>query len=239
MAKIATPYKGITIEFDEEKHRYTINGRIIVFVTQVTGIIDKSGPLIGWAVKLFREFLLKKLNAGEPITEEAIHEGSRQHAIKKQEAADIGTQIHEWVNQYITGKKPPIPEIEQVKNGVLAFLKWIDENKVKFLASEEIVYSKKHDFAGILDAEAIVNKERCIVDFKSSNGIYNEMFYQVAAYQCAKEEMTKKKYDTRWIIQFGKDTGEFIAHRIDDYKRDLSAFLGALAIKRREIELKM
>jgi hypothetical protein len=236
--KSITPYKGITLEFEEEKHKFTIAGRSILSVTAITGMIDKSGALIGWAVKLFREFLLDKISNGENITPETVVEGSRQHSIKKQQAADIGTEIHEWVNEFIDKKNPKMPDKEAVKNGALAFLKWIDENKVKFLKSEEIVYSKKYDYAGILDAEAIVNKERCIVDFKSSNGIYNEMRYQVAGYQCAKEEMTGKKYDCRWIIQFGKDTGEFTAYRLDEYKKDLSAFLGALVIKKREAELK-
>ena len=49
-----TPYKDITLEFDEEKHRFMIAGRDIISVTGATSMIDKSGPLMGWAVKLFR-----------------------------------------------------------------------------------------------------------------------------------------------------------------------------------------
>ena len=64
------------------------------------------------------------------------------------------------------------------------------------------------------------------------------MRYQVAGYRGAKEEMTKKKYKVSWIIQFGKDTGEFKAVRIDDHKKDFKAFLAALTIKRREMELR-
>lgn len=232
------PYRDITLEFDEEKHRFTIDGREIVSVTSATSMVDKSGPLMAWAVKLFREFLVDKIQKGLVIDEETIYEGSKQHTIRKEEAKDIGTQIHEFINLYIEGKKPKIPEDEKVKNGVLAFMKWIDENKVKFLKSEEPIYSRKYDYAGILDIEAKINGKLAIVDIKSSNGIYNEMRYQVAAYRNAKEEMTKKKYDESWIIQLGKDTGEFKAYRLEDHKKDLAAFLGALTIKRREMELR-
>lgn len=191
---------------------------------------------MGWQEKLTRENLMSEI--GKPLTEEIVLRATSLHRKAKKEAADLGTQIHEWANLHIEGKKPEIPEDEKVKNGVLAFLRWIDENKIKFLKSEEIIYSKKHNYAGILDAEAKINGELAIIDFKSSNGIYNEMRYQVAAYRGAKEEMTGKKYDVSWIIQFGKDTGEFKALRIDDHKKDFKTFLAALAIKRREMELK-
>lgn len=232
------PYKDITLEFDEQKHRFTIDGRDIISVTGATSMVDKSAPLMGWAVKLFREFLIDKVQRGFIITEDTIQEGSKQHTIRKEEAKDIGTQIHEWINQYIEGKKIKVPDDEKIKNGVLAFLKWENENKVKFLKSEENIYSKKYDYAGILDIEAKINGKLAIVDIKSSNGIYNEMYYQVAGYRNAKEEMTKKKYKESWIIQLGKETGEFKTHLLDGHKKDFVAFLGALAIKRRELELR-
>lgn len=233
------PYKDIVLEFDETRHIFYVNGeKLNTSVTGITGIIDKSGALVGWAVKLFREFLLEKISSNKNITEDDVLSGSKQHIIAKQKAGDIGTEIHKWAELYIKKKNPPMPEDEKVKNGALAFLKWIDENKVKFINSEECIYSKKYKYAGILDLEAKVNGELCIVDFKSSNGVYDDMRFQVAGYQLAKEEMTGKKYDTRWLIQFGKETGDFKAHRLDDYKKDRDAFLACLTIKRRLAELK-
>jgi len=249
------PYKGVTVKFDKVNHKFTVfdkkspDGRKVESVTGATGKLDKSGALVGWAVKLFREFLYEKLRDGMKITEDLVFEGSRQHTIRKDKGADIGTAIHELIELYIKGKKPATPEDEKIKNGFLAFLKWQNENKVRFLKSEEIVYSRKYDFAGIMDIEAKVNGKLAIVDIKTSSGLYNEMRYQTAGYQCAKEEMTGKKYDERWIIRLAKEdkldykgnvienAGDFFAYRIDDYKKDLPAFLGLLAAKRREKEL--
>jgi hypothetical protein len=53
--KTLKPYKGITLQFDEEKHRFTVNEKPVMGVTTITGIIDKSQPLIIWAVNLYKE----------------------------------------------------------------------------------------------------------------------------------------------------------------------------------------
>ncbi len=238
---ITTLYKGkIVIDFDPEKHIFwDKQSNRIIGVTSVTGIIDKSRPLIYWAVGLTRDFLIEKLKNGFIIAEETILEAVKQHTIKKEEAADIGTKIHDWVELWIKGKKPEIPAESQVMNGVNAFLKWVKETKIKLRSSETIVYSKKHNFAGIMDAEGRMGKEEVIIDFKSSKAIYNEYRYQLAAYWLAREEETGKKFDGGWIIKFGKDDGEFAATYIPrkEYEKDKVAFLAALAIKLRENEL--
>ena len=216
-------------------------------VTSATGKLDKSRVLIGWAVKLCREYLYALLKRGKKIDETDVFDAAEQHKIRKQEAADIGTLVHSWVEEYIKGKKPKMPTDERVKNGVLGFLKWIDEHKVKFIASEVIVYSKKHNYAGIVDSVAVVDREMCVVDTKTSSGFYTDMRYQTAGYQCAWEEMNPKgkKIDLRLIVRFtkednkntGEKAGEFHVHRVEEYKKDLPAFLGLLAVAKREKEL--
>jgi hypothetical protein len=69
-----------------------------------------------------------------------------------------------------------------VLNGVNAFLKWKEEHHVKPLKSEKFIYSQKHDYVGITDIIAEIDGSLCIVDIKTSNGIYEEMNLQVAAY---------------------------------------------------------
>lgn len=226
------PYKDIVLEFDDEKHRFTIEGRSIISVTGATSIIDKSRPLIFWAIGLAKNHLLEKLNSGQPITEADILEASQQHSIVKEKAATIGDMVHTWAEEYITGKKPKIPEDEKVKNGVLAFMKWIDETKIEIVESERIGYSKKYNFAGILDAIGKMGKKTILIDFKTSKQIYPEMSLQVAGYQIMYEEETKKKIDKRIIVRFGKDDGEFEIKELDNDKEDKKAFLSALELKK-------
>lgn len=84
--------------FDDEKHKFwkTVDGKKVPIssVTAFTEIIDKSAALIGWAVKLTRQHLIDLFESGEIISADHVLEACKQHTIKNQEAADIGTQIH-------------------------------------------------------------------------------------------------------------------------------------------------
>jgi hypothetical protein len=81
----------------------------------------------------------------------------------------------------------------------------------------------------------------CIVDIKTSNGIYDEMRLQVAAYMYAEQEESGKKYDGRWIIRLGKTLDEegnaiFEAKYLDDkkdsFKQDFAAFVRTMGLHR-------
>lgn len=242
-------YKGkITIDFFEGKHTYIIRetGKRPLSVTACTGIIDKSRPLIFWAVGLAKEHLIGQLQSGKEIDEEIIEEACKQHQIFKKKAADIGSQVHEfaenWIKTKIKERKElELPKDKKVLNGVIAFLKWVEENKIKFISSEQIVYSKKYDYVGIMDCKFTIGKEEHKIvhcgDFKTSKAIYNEYRYQVAGYQGADEEESGEVYGTKWLMRFGKDDGEFEAHEFGDHDKDYKAFLACLAIKKREKEL--
>ena len=242
MLKKMQLYNGeITITFDNEGHRfYREDGSPILSVTAVTDVIDKSGPLIGWAVNEMAKYLIENFDLDKIKTEQdkinMIILAKNNYRTTSQKAKDIGSEIHDWINKWIRGEKPPMPEDNLVLNGVTAFLRWVEEKGVKFLETEKVVYSKKYDYAGFLDAEAEIGKKSCIIDFKSSKGIYTEMRYQVAAYQQAREEEMGKKYDSRWIVRLGKENDEFEAVKLDGQEKDLRAFLGGLELKRRLID---
>jgi len=241
-------YNG-TVElcYDPQRHLYTVGGIPIEGVTSVVSVIDKSAPLMQWAVNEAIDYLRERIKPGLPLDEiqlkEALYGASIQHKVFKRKAGDLGTLIHGWIESYIKGEKPPMPINEAMKNGVNAFLSWMEKNEVKFLSSERKIYSRKYKFAGTLDAEGTIGGKSAIIDFKTSNAIYDEMRYQVAAYQCAREEEEGKRYDERWIIRFSKkldDAGlaEFEAARLDNYEEDLKAFLGALVLYRRQKQLR-
>lgn len=230
-----------TIFFEPGKHKFTDEcGNTINSVTKFTGVIDKSPQLIGWAVRLAKDFLRGALRAGEVITDYHIDEAAKQHQIKKKEAADIGTQIHDLVSKWIKKEKFEIPDDEKVQNGFNAFLEFQRQHKIKWLASEEMVgYLQGSDilFAGIVDAIAEIDGKTVLVDFKSSKGIYPEMFFQCVAYQIAWEQMNKKKIAYRLIVKFGKEDGQFEFMELHDNDKDKKAFLACVELKNRLIEL--
>lgn len=217
-------------------------------VTASTGVVDKSGALMGWAVNQSRDFLLAALKEGSAMTEALIIEASKQHHRKKAEAADIGTQVHEWAEKFIKGLKPAMPDDPKVLNGVTAFLSFIDQHEIKFISTEQLVYSKKHDYVGLGDCEFTagigldgVKEKHKIVhfgDFKTANGFYDEYRFQVAAYQAASTEESGKEYGDKWIIRFGKDDADFHVRGFAEQDQDFAAFLGCLTLKRRLVALK-
>jgi len=241
-----------TIElcFDEVKHRFTANGNLVFpSVTAATGVIDKSRPLICWAVGLTKDFLMENLKIliddtkGDKIAK-IIEEAVKQYSIKKQKAADVGTQVHAWVEAFIKAKSkkdwPKIPKDPQVFNGITAFLKWVDEYEVKFVSSEKLIYSKKYKYAGIMDAEAVIKRKLCVIDFKTGKAFYPEMRFQVSAYQAAAEEESGKEYSgNKWLARFDKETGEFESHEFVEQDKDFKAFLAALELRRRLKELEI
>lgn len=243
-------YKGkIKIDFFEGKHTYKKDGQILLSVTGCTGIIDKSRVLMNWAERLANDDLLAKIKDGKNLTEEDVLSATHLHQVYKKEAADIGTKIHDFAEQWTkyqlkqVKEKPEMPKDEKVLNGVMAFLKWVDEHHIKFIAAEKLVYSKKHNYVGLCDCVFTMGSEKHKIlhvgDYKSSKAIYNEYRYQVAAYQEADAEESGAVYGTKWLIRFGKDTGEFEAHEYAEHDKDFRTFLACLQIRRRENELKI
>lgn len=231
----------------DDKHIYWTNGvRIKDSSTGTVKIIDKSAPMMGWAIKLMALYLIDILDKGNVISEETILQAKKEYRKASKKAADIGSAIHEWIENWIKGNKPEIPDDEKIANGITAFLKW-QSGKMKFNKkdSERLVLSKKYWYAGTLDAIATIGKDKVVIDFKSSNDIYNEHRYQLASYWYAYEEEFGETLGYGLIVRFDKETGNFDPDKNilkisrKEYEKDFKAFLGALAIRKREEELKL
>lgn len=207
--KIKGKFLGPTLE-KLNRHLYYIEGKRKTGVTTYLGIKDKSPGLVSWATEVYLNHLMECLPRG--ITEEDIIVGWTKHQEVKRKAAAVGDEVHHWVEAYINGDKPEMPEAREAQIGVNSFLDWEAANKVKFVSSERVVYSRKHDYIGKMDIEAKVNGKLCLLDIKTSNGMYNEFYMQTAAYVMADQEESKRKYHGRWIIRLAKETEkEYVA----------------------------
>lgn len=219
-------YKArIIIKFFPDSHIYMVNGVRKTGVTTYIGIKDKSRPLIIWATELYRDYLLDVFENGK-IDKGHILEGCVLHTAKKEEAATIGDIAHKWIEEYISGNNPEMPEDPRVVTAVTGFLDWEKEHKVKFISSERVVYSKKHDFIGKMDIEAKVDGKLCLIDIKTSNGLYNSYAMQTAAYVKADEEESGREYKGRWLVRIAKETEEeYIARMNKKGKTDFPPYV--------------
>lgn len=228
-------YNGeVELVFDDVKHTYEANGEIVFGVTSITGILDKPA-LLYWVNNTDCEYLEKALKPGtviDEISKSALINGMKGLFRKKsQEAADIGTMFHKWLEQYLNAgiNGDPLPEMPvnpHMRAAIEAFLDWTRANKVKFIASERKIYSKKYKYAGTLDAIGYVNGKLSIIDFKTSSGIYDDMFVQVAAYANAVEEEDGVKIEDCYIVRVPKDGSEFEVQRDEHMKLNFKSFLG-------------
>jgi hypothetical protein len=244
----------VLIDFYPDSHRYKLQGRkdYLISVTTCTGVIDKSRFLIPWAVGLTGTFLrqyFENAKVNQFTSEEllpVIEEALKQHQVKKEEAASIGTLVHDWAEKFgvATVQGLDLPEIpeeadEKVHAGINAFLDWFNSHEIKFVDAERLLFSKRYEYAGLTDAIAIIDGRKTLIDYKTGKGIYNEFYYQIAAYWHAYEEETGEELDCAEIIHFNKETGAFDKKEMTraEYELNFPIFLSCLNIKQREKEL--
>lgn len=216
------------------------------------GIKDKSTPLKYWVAKIMAKFLNNILSE-RSITTYDIDEAKKLHCKRLEQAATIGSKIHDWIEAYIKNKNPDMPEENNVLLGVNAFLEWVKKYKVKFLESEMFLYSRKYDYCGTSDAVAIINNKRVLIDYKTSPGLYNDVMLQTASYVQIYEEMGCGKIAGRWAIRLEKRTEKefkndmdekgnvnvdyapfeaiYLGNSGDTQKKDFQAFLAAKHLK--------
>ena len=238
-------YAGdVTLEFDEKKHVYTVDDKVIPSVTGITKIIDKSGPLMWWAVGQCIEHFKTCIGddpdgfaedmKDEIFAKDFYHFAARAHLRTSKKAADIGTLVHEWIDDFLRGKRDrdDLPKNVSARSSVISFLEWYDEHVEAVYETEFKVYSREHGYAGTADFDGMVDGERALVDWKTSKSIYPEYEIQGNAYIMAREEELDVTYDALYIIALPKDGGKVKIKRYEPTRKAQDGFLGALALWR-------
>jgi hypothetical protein len=255
MPKIITKslYNGaVKLNFYPSSHRYKVEGEKewLTSVTSVTGLVGFPKEIaMKWAIGLADTHLKEYLNDREGLIDKSelqnvIAEALSLYTVRRAEAADVGTLIHSYAEAFARAKMEgtPPPLIgddlpEQVLNGINGFLDWYNAHNVKFLDVERLVYSRSMNYAGLFDALIEIDGKQMLTDWKSSNAVYPEMNFQLAAYRSAYEE-EMSAVNGSLIIRFGKDDGSFEVKDISDsYFFDVMAFQGLLKVKNRLKEL--
>jgi len=216
----------VTVDFYPNSHMYKVTdpkyGMVkerVKGVTTYLGIKDKSAPLISWATETAGLHLYDVLSSGNPITMDDVREAIGKHRTIKDEAATIGKTMHEWCEYFIKHKlgregfetAPVMPIDPQIALGINSFLEWYMAHDVQFVNSERVVYSRKHQYIGTMDFEAVIDGKITCGDFKSSNGLYNTVLAQVSAYiEAAEEEAEAEgkpvKFENRMAVRLAKET---------------------------------
>lgn len=133
---------------------------------------------------------------------------------------------------------------------------WMQRHNVRWLFTERKVYHRIFDYAGTMDGLALVDAcgdpDCCheivdgrryaatyidmlsLIDWKSSNRLYDEYRFQTAAYEAQHEDEFGCDIQQRFVLRLGKAAGDFEPWRIpaEDFDADFRAFLECLDLVR-------
>lgn len=232
----------VDLEFESFRHQYKESGVIVPSVTTILSIINKPA-LVSWAANTAIASVREQITPGVQYDElqlEAIFESSRlAHNKKKTDAGNYGTFVHNWIEGYIAKKNPAMPVNKDLKISIEKFLQWETKNKVKFLVSEQIIFSKKYRYAGKLDCICLINGKLYLIDWKTSSGIYPlEMGAQLGAYKMAREEEFGEKYKGFGVVRIDKKDGSLEMWKTEDTQIFEHTFLYALMLYKQQQRIK-
>jgi hypothetical protein len=187
---------------------YDIEGDLLPSVTTICSVINKPA-LMPWAAKVEREMVLSvsaDLYADCATTKQQMSRAAwlltmnarlgKEKASAKEmaKASNIGTQCHELIEWTLRGElmheAGPSPRISDTAQwAYMAWQDWRRAVNLKPIAVEQVVYSRKHGYAGTLDLLAEVDGVLTVIDWKTGKAVYSEAHLQNAAYRYAIREM--------------------------------------------------
>ena len=189
---------------------HTADGKRIPSVTTIIGKFKESGGLIHWAWDLGIQ--------------------GKDYREVRDNAANAGTLAHTLVEQWIN--KLPL-EIEgdedtakKAYNAFNIFLEWARQTKLEVTDTEVALVSERYRYGGTLDA-MLVNGKRSLGDWKTSNSVYGDYLFQLAAYAILWEENNPDKpiEGGFHLMRFAKDFPDFGHHYYAELEEAKRGFL--------------
>lgn len=194
---------------------YWVGDQRVPGTTTIIGRFKESGGLLQWAFQQGKAGLA------------TLYE-------KRDEAANIGTLAHLMVEADINGESPEKvldgvedEHAEKARNAFMMYRLWESQNKIKLLSRyQEIqLVSLEHRFGGTPDAIGEVDGEVVLLDWKTSNGVYQDYLVQLSAYQHlindgvrmdTGEPLDLKVGSGAHLLRFAKDYPDFGHHYFGD-----------------------
>lgn len=216
----------VELKFNDAAHVYEHEGYAVPGVTTILKRLNKPA-LMPWAAKMTAEYIKANAVEGMSIKEVKRLADEAKGAYRRftDEAADIGSIVHAYAENKLKGLDAEEPELEAARNGANAFNEWFSQHSIKCYASERMIFSREHFYAGTADFFGEIDGELVVADLKTSSGIWNEYLLQTSAYQIALEEEDKCEIQARWIIRLDKKTGKFEAKRYPHSDAHCNAWL--------------
>lgn len=207
------------------RHGYSLNGKSIPGVTSVVGRYKQSDKLVSWAWSCGLRHIDYKQESGN--------------------AAKIGTAAHDAIERTITGvAQVPNPTehyelppggMDKARRCFEAWKAWNEAVRPQYVAVEPQFVNPEHGYGGTIDAIANIDGALCLLDWKTSNAIYNpDTPMQVSAYKHLWYSNGGDHIDMCVVVRFDKSTGSFEQLTIRDTAIYFEQFLDLLKCYKRE-----
>ena len=201
---MATPKQGYRLA----------DGARVPSVTTIISRFKDSGALMKWAYTTGREHGFTEGRGG--IAPTSLYEVSGK-------AADIGTAAHSMVEASIKGEHPEmvqdyinlsVDDRIKAKNAFAMYEEWAAQSSLVIVDQEMQLVSEKYRFGGTPDAIGEIGGKLCLVDWKTSNGVYSDYLLQLAAYRVLWDENNPDRQLTggSHLCRFAKEFGDFAHH---------------------------
>lgn len=131
----------------DERHRYTLDGDRVPGVSSIAKVCASPDPLIAWAFRIGRE--------GAP---DETPWNTRKKAGKR------GDSVHKALERLAQHGEVPQPNDYPVeeRGHVRALLRWYLDFRPRFEATEVVVGSRRHRFAGRYDVRCLIEGRRIV-----------------------------------------------------------------------------
>lgn len=203
---------------------YLPDGTKVPSVTTVLGKFKDPGGLIWWACEQGQK------NPNVPVRD-ALY-GT------KDKDTDIGTGVHLMVEQHIKGGDPlrvvtdllkdgmvSAEGVKKMRSGFKAYLAWERMTRLKITHQEIQLVCPEYRFGGTPDAIGLIDKQPCLLDWKTSKAVYPEMLVQIASYGYLAKHGLLQNEDYRpldidvsgyHLVKFSKEHGDMSHHYFPD-----------------------
>ena len=241
--------------FEPKTHTYRLDGKRMTGVTTILGVLNKPA-LVPWAARMAVEYVkehsmlvsdqnkvtddIKEYQTSETVLEDA----KTAYAKKRDEGAEKGTNTHALVEEYIklmildqAGKALEMnDDPTHYWTPIKPFIDWARAQNIKFLASEEQMYSEEMFVAGTADFIFEKDGKTYIGDIKTFKKIWDRTpFYQCAGYGLMHREMHGTDIEGYVIFNLPKERGHDPEEDVlwsFDTEGDTKAFLACVEIYR-------
>ena len=183
-----------------------------------------------------------------------VNEAKSAHKEHLDDAANVGKQAHFYLESRaklelgLISEMPALPDDPRAVSCIVDALTTWDKHRLVWRAAERKVLSLELDCAGTLDglvqASSCDNpfccphpfeNETALLDYKTSNYLYETFLYQTAFYvKALVEEFPALDIRHRFIFKLGKEDGKFASwhSEAEDQEADFQGFVHCLKLTR-------